>query len=388
MKFFNSDMLWKYLVPGAVVFTLANSPLANGEGFVDLSTGNEIVSKRAKPKSKKKLVKKSTENKKSVAKASKQDSKQAETPVVEAKTQSGFLEDTSLPALSNEAYVDHDWMISFYPVMGWELKKIPGMALTMTEPVGLKTQKLVKKGYDKASDADFVETSQTTYKRSVTVASIEGGVPFNQKRMDDFEQSLLDTFGKKMGLQGFTMVNKPELFDHRGEKDAIVAYTQFSTAKYDLKQMHVLVGGAKNQVHLTYTDIADHFETRTDFINKVWSSMTSVNVEGTSPKPLWDKIEKYIPFAGAAVLLLFLLVMIQKMQLKNNMRRAIAEIDLQEGEYKEYKSETVWNIGNAEPQTNWMYSRVDAPKKVANAPSSSRAISGMAPISNIFGSQF
>jgi hypothetical protein len=376
MKFFSSDMLWKYLIPGAVVLTLAHSPLAAGESFVDLSTG-----KSAKKRVVKKAIKKAPQEKmvKDAVEAKKED--------MPATVQSSsFLSDSTLPVLSQDAYVDHDWMVSFYPLQGWIINKTPGMALTMTEPEGLKTAKIVEKGYDKAADVDFVETSQTTYKRAVSMASIEGGVPFNQSRLDSFEQGLLDTFGKKMGLPGFELVNGAEFFDHRAEKDAIVAYTRFDTPKHKMKQMHVLIGGATNQVHLTYTDIESHFETRTDFVNQVWASMTSVNVEGSAPQPLWKQVEQYVPFAAAVILLLLLLAMIQKMQLRNNMRKAIAEIDLQEGEYKEYKSETVWNIAGNAPQTDWNVSRIDP----ATAPLSraSRPVSGMAPISNIFGSHF
>jgi|GEM_PF-4771463 len=374
MKFISSEMLWKYLIPGVAVFALANSPLANAESFVDLSAG--------KTKAKVVHVKKEA-TKKSAKKALEQTDAQA-TP-----TTNKFLPDSQLPELSSEAYVDHDWMVSFYPLAGWELKKTPGTALTMIEPVGLTTGTLVKKGYDKSSDSDFVETSQTTFKRAVTVASIEGGVPFDQNRIASFEQSLLDTFGKKMRLRNFTLVNKPEFFDHRGEKDAIVAYTEFSTAKHDLKQMHILVGGATNQVHLVYTDLAEHFETRSDYINKVWSSMTSVNVEGVSPKPFLAKIEKYIPFIAAAFLLVMLLIIIQKMQLRNNMRRAIAEIDLQDGEYREYKSETVWNIGLSAPHSNWMDTQTNRVKQSAStANPHSGYTSEMAPISHIFGTNF
>lgn len=394
MKFFSSEMMWKYIVPGVVVFTLMNSPLANAESFVDLSSG-EAVSERVK-----KVYKKKAENKPVQKQQAPKTIKEKTIETVKndpqaAEASGTFLPDATLPVLSTEAYVDHEWMVSFYPLAGWELKKTPGMALSMTEPVGLTTRKSVTKGYDKSAEANYVETSQTKFKRSISLARIEGGVPFDRHRLESFEQGLLDTFGKKMGLQNFALVNSAEFFDHRAEKDAIVAYTQFSTKNHELKQMHVLVGGATNQVHLVYTDIADHFETRSDFINKAWSSMTSVNVEGTSPQPLWGQVEKYIPFAAAGMLLLFLLVLIQKMQLRNNMRKAIAEIDLQEGEYSEYKSETVWNIENVAPQTNWMHTSNRAPARVSQRNSQSapksrlkRHISGMAPISNIFGSQF
>jgi hypothetical protein len=153
------------------------------------------------------------------------------------------------------------------PVTGWEMVTDSGnLTLIMQEP----------------EDSNVVY-DKPTFRRNITVATIQNPSPIDQQRAKEFSEEMTGIFAKD-GMSKDFKILEHKFFNYKGKDDGLIVYSTFRMRdEFDMMQMHILISGEEKQFLMTYTDLAERFSEEAMF-NKAWQSMVSAEVQGIAPK--------------------------------------------------------------------------------------------------------
>lgn len=166
-------------------------------------------------------------------------------------------------------YTDHEIGLTITPPAGWEIqKKSLGMSLIMEEP---------------KQDTTKLKAGETIYQRNITVLTLRGGMPIDEKEASVLKEKLAKDFGGAPGVQDFRVLDEHKFFDFKGKNDGLIIYTTFNSQGTPMAQMHVAVSGAEKGFLMTYTDVASQFEKNEAAFSAAWKTMASAEVMGEAP---------------------------------------------------------------------------------------------------------
>lgn len=256
------------------------------------------------------------------------------TPAIEDTKNSHATADKVFTSDGNPIRID-SLGIKVTPIAGWEVNTGGAISVVMQEPAPIEHK----------------ESEGPTFRRNITIAAIHKGLPIDSKRGESLKEELLEKFGKSVSISNFA-IGETQFFDYKNSKDGIILYSDFSYKKFDMRQMHVLVGGEKNQLLLTYTDFRKNFEAKdSPLVAQAWQTMSTVQVDGTAPVR-YQNLYNYGPVAVATLIFFFIVMILRSMKNKALLRRVIAEADQVEGDFEEFKSDTMWNLSSVSNTPN------------------------------------
>ena len=180
---------------------------------------------------------------------------QVAAPVVESKTFVSVGQPMSLDNLG----------LTVTPPKGWEVSTNTGsLSVVMREP------------RDPAPNYE-----KPKYQRNITMAAIHQASPIDEKRAADLCEQLIKTFSADSLVSNF-QIQEHKFFNYRGQNDGLLVYSTLNIGEYPMMQMHVLVSGKDKQFLMTYTDLADQFNSPASF-EGAWNSIVTAEVTGETP---------------------------------------------------------------------------------------------------------
>lgn len=169
------------------------------------------------------------------------------------------------------------------PPKGWEVvRDMPGLTLFMQEPK--------KEG----APPDY---SKPTFQRNITVAVSREARPMDEQEAKAIKAKLQTEFQKNSSLKDYQIADEHRFFNQRGTNDALVIYANYTMADIPMTQMHVVIGGEKETVLLTYTDLTSEMDNNKEAFEAAWNSMVSLSVQGLPPKRYAGAIKYGVGFA-------------------------------------------------------------------------------------------
>lgn len=166
-----------------------------------------------------------------------------------------------------------DLGISLTPPIGWQIQpNLLGKTLVL-QPV--------------RSKGKIKDYSKPIYNRNITVAVLHEARPIDETEVAILRKKLELDFGQAPGVSGFQVIES-RFIDYRQKADGILLYTAFQLNGYPMSQMHVFISGSKNSALLTYTDLADAFQSNEDAMTLAWNAMLSTELTGTAPRRYQD----------------------------------------------------------------------------------------------------
>jgi len=136
--------------------------------------------------------------------------------------------------------------------------------------------------------------SKPIYNPNITVAVMHEARPIDEMEALNLRKKLAMDFGQAPGVTDFQILEH-RFIDYRLKADAILLYTAFQLNGFPMSQMHIFLSGSKNSALLTYTDLADSFQSNEEAMTQAWNAMLSTDLEGLAPKRYEDMI-----YGGAA----------------------------------------------------------------------------------------
>ncbi len=247
------------------------------------------------------------------------------------------------------AIIFEDLGLQLFPISGWNVTAGGIMTAVMQEPVVEQ----------KPSEIDY---SQPSFRRNITVSTIHKELPLDEQRAEEIKTQLTTRFAKDPYVKNFQVIEH-KFIDHRAKADALLIYTSMTLGKFDMMQLHVVLGGSDKQYLLSYTDFAKDFKETNPVYAAAWQSMLSTALNGTAPTRYGDLV-KYGPIAGILFLILIAGFIMQRIAAARSLSKMSDEINSDYGdEDGDLRTATsaVWNLSSKHsehlPRTNQAGSR-------------------------------
>ena len=203
--------------------------------------------------------------------------------------------------------------VSITPPQGWQVTEgMAGASIVMQEPVPDMA------ALEKAAAKSGLE--QTTFRRNITVATIQNPSPIDEQRATELKAELVTRFGQSGVVRDY-QITEHKFFNYRGKNDGLLVYASLKLSDVPVMQMHILVSGTEKQYLLTYTDLAESISNANNHVfEAAWNSMVSIAVQGEAPKRFDEKKMALAGTAGGLVLLGIYFVI--RMRRRNPLREA------------------------------------------------------------------
>jgi hypothetical protein len=201
--------------------------------------------------------------------------------------------DAKVKISEGSPFTSSEFGLTLTPPTGWQiLSNYRGKTLVL-QPVP-KTEKI----------SDF---SKPIYNPNITVAVMHQSRPIDETEALSLRKKLEIDFGQAPGVTDFQILEH-RFIDYRQKADAILIYTAFQLNNFPMSQMHIFLSGSKNATLLTYTDLADSFQSNEGLMTQAWNAMLSTDLQGVARKRYEDII--YGASAAGVFLLAASLVLI------------------------------------------------------------------------------
>ena len=143
------------------------------------------------------------------------------------------------------------------------------------------------------------------YQRTIQVASFAGPRFVDEVTAKEYEDVIVRKFSAASGGMVDYKVRNHLNTNLADGREALLFYTEFGLDGVNLMQAHILVSGKQRHYLLSFTDVAEHFESdaATRFLTEAWDSMTSVQLGGPSPAR-FESMAVILVGAGTFALLL------------------------------------------------------------------------------------
>ncbi len=172
-----------------------------------------------------------------------------------------------------------DGDFSMQPPTGWEVYvNLPSLSLLMQVP-------------HKAGEK---------YQRTIQVASFSDSRYIDEVTAKEFEDVIVRKFSvASSSIEDYRIRNHMtiEMADGR---QGLLFYTEFKIDDVPLMQAHILVSSATRHYLMTFSDVADHFESdaASQFLTEAWDAMISVQLQTKAP----TRFESAVYFGGGTAL--------------------------------------------------------------------------------------
>ena len=164
---------------------------------------------------------------------------------------------------------------------------------------------------------DYTSTSLVTqptftegmrYQRTIQVVSKNKSIEIGPQMAEEYGQSIISKFGQSSAnIEGYRIRNFLPVTLRDGN-EGVLYYAEFSLDGTELMQAHMLVASKTRHYLVTFTDLAEHFESgegSKDFLSVAWDSMISFKVDSAPGFRITRGI-KAIAGGGTALLLLLM----------------------------------------------------------------------------------
>ncbi len=176
-----------------------------------------------------------------------------------------------------------DGDFSMQPPPGWEVYvNLPGLSLLMQVP-------------HKAGEK---------YQRTIQVASFSDSRYIDEVTAKEYEKVIVRKFSvASTSIEDYRIRNHMtiEMADGR---QGLLFYTEFKIDNVPLMQAHILVSSATRHYLMTFSDVADHFESdaASQFLTEAWDAMISVQLSTKTPA----RFESAVYFGGATAIIVLI----------------------------------------------------------------------------------
>ena len=141
------------------------------------------------------------------------------------------------------------------------------------------------------------------YQRTIQVASFSGPRFIDETTAKEYEEVITRKFAAtSAGIEGYRIRNHL-VIDMADGRQGLLFYSEFTLDNVALMQANILVSSADRHYLMTYTDVAEHFESEAanQFLTEAWDSMISVQLGAPTP----GRFTAIIYGAAAAVATVF-----------------------------------------------------------------------------------
>lgn len=184
-----------------------------------------------------------------------------------------------------------DGDFSLQPPAGWEVYvNLPSLSLLMQVPH--------KQG--------------EKYQRTIQVASFSGPRYIDEVTAKEYEDVIVRKFSvASASIEDYKVRNHMpiEMTDGR---QGLLFYTEFKIDDVQLMQAHILVSSQTRHYLMTYSDLAEHFESEaaSQFLTEAWDAMISVQLATKSPARF--ESTAYLAIGAGIIVLLGLLIVVYR----------------------------------------------------------------------------
>ncbi len=137
------------------------------------------------------------------------------------------------------------------------------------------------------------------YQRTIQVASFSNPRFIDETTAKEYEEVITRKFAAtSAAIEGYRIRNHL-VIDMADGRQGLLFYSEFNLDNVALMQAHILVSSAGRHYLMTYTDVAEHFESEAanQFLTEAWDSMISVQLGAPTP----GRFTEVIYGAAAAV---------------------------------------------------------------------------------------
>lgn len=123
------------------------------------------------------------------------------------------------------------------------------------------------------------------YQRTIQVASFSGPRYIDEVTAKEYEEVIVRKFSAATAsVEGYRIRNHMSIEMADG-RDGLLFYTEFMLDGVNLMQAHILVSSKDRHYLMTYTDVAEHFESDSAnrFLTEAWDAMISVQLGSRTP---------------------------------------------------------------------------------------------------------
>ncbi len=192
---------------------------------------------------------------------------------------------------------------------GWKVRTdVPGLSLVVELP----------------------EEKSMKYRSTIQVQVVQGSRYFDSLGISDFQEEITEKLGRAGGsLRDFTVRNAEPVKIDDG-RDALLVYTGFNMNGVDLLQAHLLISSADQHVVVTFTDLADNFNSNASDtpLGIAWAAMTTAQLPGKNPERFAGPIQ-IAALAGVLLVVIGVLLTVRNALARQAYARAGASSDIE-----------------------------------------------------------
>lgn len=181
--------------------------------------------------------------------------------------------------------------ISIVPPQGWEVhSNVSGSTLLMQVP----------------------KQPGMLYQRTIQVMAFGEPMPMDQMTENEFANKIVSNFGSQGSMaSNYEIRNRQAIQMDDGTK-GILFYASFNMGDVPMMQMHVLLSSRERHYVMTYTDLAEHFDSdkNSGFLDAAYASLISTRLMSTPPA----RFESTVTIFVGVGLLIVLLASIRLLQ--------------------------------------------------------------------------
>lgn len=124
------------------------------------------------------------------------------------------------------------------------------------------------------------------YQRTIQVASFSEPRFIDEITAKEYEKVIVGKFSSISSAIEEYRIRNHMTVDLADGRQGILFYTEFKLEGVDLMQAHILVSSATRHYLMTFTDVAEHFESdaASQFLTEAWDSLISVEMSTRTPK--------------------------------------------------------------------------------------------------------
>jgi hypothetical protein len=145
------------------------------------------------------------------------------------------------------------------------------------------------------------------YQRTIQVASFSEPCFIDELTAKEYENVIVQKFSSiSSAIEDYRIRNHMTV-DMADGRSALLFYTEFKLEGVNLMQAHILVSSATRHYLMTFTDVAEHFESddANQFLAEAWDAMISVQLATRTPQ----RFQTFVA-VGVGVLVLAVLALV------------------------------------------------------------------------------
>lgn len=200
-----------------------------------------------------------------------------------------------------------DGSFSMMTPAGWVVRNdVPGISMVFESPAGQKHQ----------------------YRSTIQVKIASGARYLDSLGINEFQEEIAAKLGRDNGTVRDFSIRNAELVKTDDGRDALLVYSGFNLNGVDLLQAHLMMSSATEHVVITFTDIADNFNSNAADapLGVAWTAMTSAQLAGQTPERFAGPIQ-LAALAGILIVVIAVLVTVRNALARQAYARVARDAD-------------------------------------------------------------